>query len=72
MQVRQRRPFEVGRELLEIVVGLAGKAGDDVRADRGVRQARADVVDERGVVLDGVRAAASGRSMRFDACCSGR
>ena len=50
------------RQLLEVVVGLAGKADDDVGADRGVRNARADVVDERRVVLDRVRPAHRARA----------
>ena len=57
VEVRQRRALEIRRELLEVVVGLAGKADDDVRADRGVRHPRADVVHERRVVRDRVRPA---------------
>ena len=55
VEVRQRRALEIRRELLEVLVGLAGKSDDDVGADRRVRHPRADVVDERRVVLDRVR-----------------
>ena len=36
MEVRQRRRLEIRGQLLEVVVGLAGEADDDVGADRGV------------------------------------
>ena len=54
VEVRQRRLLEICGEHLEVLVGLAGKADDDVRSDRRVGQALANGVDQRAVVLDGV------------------
>ena len=36
MDVRQRRTLQIGRELLEVFVGLTRKPDDDVRPDRRV------------------------------------
>src|SRR5262245_4123413 len=43
-------------ERLKIFVCLSRKTDDDIRADRRVRNAGADAVDERCVLLDRVRA----------------
>ena len=61
MDVGQRRSLEIGRELLEVVVGLARESDDDVGADRRVRDPRADVAHERRIVIDRVRPAHRGQ-----------
>ena len=57
VDMRQRRALEIQRQLLEVPVGLAGEADDDVRGDRGVRDVRADVVQDREVAVAAVGAA---------------
>src|SRR5258707_3024211 len=57
VDVRQRRALEIRDELFEVLVRLAGESDDDVAADRRVLDARADIIDERRVVLDRVRPA---------------
>src|SRR5690348_17593602 len=47
VEVRQRRLFEIARELFEVLVGFAGKADDHIGTNRSVWNLRANAIDER-------------------------
>jgi len=55
VDVRERRPFEIRRKLLEVLVALTREPDDHIRADRRVGYTRANGLHERGVLRDGVR-----------------
>jgi len=57
VEVRQRRTFQITLESGDVLLCFARKADDDVRADRGIRNASANVVNERGILFNRVRAA---------------
>src|SRR5262249_7333039 len=56
VEISKRERFDEGQSGSVVIFGLAGKAGDDVGADGGVREALADEFDAARVVLGAVPA----------------
>ena len=73
VEVGQRQLLEqVARSSREVRVRLAGKADDDVGADRRVGHGASDALDETAVVRGRYKAAASRAASSSEPCCSGR